>query len=259
MICISSDDDTHPVTKTFTPLHYTSHNYISLHFTTLHTTTLHSTSLHVSTSHFLPLTLHTQLHFTTLHYTSLHFTTLHYPLISLNPIQISYRSISPHFTTLHLTSFSLHFSFKLTWQWICPLWLAPTDFQQDRLAGCEPPFLKKFPLELFKTVDRQTRIPFVVCVATFSFCSFRILQQRFPGVMDRARWTARLGCWFPCFKSLRRLSLWTSKNLLFVLQTSATSMICNDEYRIYLIRLALHLELSNDQGRECSEVQPPAL
>jgi hypothetical protein len=36
----------HPVTKTFTPLHYTSLHYTSLHFTTLHTTSLHFTTLH---------------------------------------------------------------------------------------------------------------------------------------------------------------------------------------------------------------------
>jgi hypothetical protein len=31
------------------------------------------------------------------------FTTLHCPLICLNPIKISYRSISPNITTLHST------------------------------------------------------------------------------------------------------------------------------------------------------------
>ena len=50
MICISSNDAGHPVTKTFT--------------------TLHSTSLHLSTLHFLPFKLHP--------------TTIHYPLIWLN-------------------------------------------------------------------------------------------------------------------------------------------------------------------------------
>jgi hypothetical protein len=41
MIYISSNNDRHPVTKTFNPLHYTSPNYTSLHFTTLVTTTIH--------------------------------------------------------------------------------------------------------------------------------------------------------------------------------------------------------------------------
>jgi len=35
MIYMSSNNDRHTVTKTFTPLHYTSPNYTSLHFTTL--------------------------------------------------------------------------------------------------------------------------------------------------------------------------------------------------------------------------------
>ena len=39
-ICISSNNGRHPVTKTFTTLHYTSPNYTSLHFTTLFDTSL---------------------------------------------------------------------------------------------------------------------------------------------------------------------------------------------------------------------------
>jgi len=35
MIYISSNNDRHPVTKTFTPLHYFSPNYTSFHFTIL--------------------------------------------------------------------------------------------------------------------------------------------------------------------------------------------------------------------------------
>jgi len=70
----------------------------TLHFLSFkhHPTTLHSTSLQLSTLHFLSFKLHP--------------TTLHYPLIWLNPISISYRSISPQITTLHLTS--LHCSFR---------------------------------------------------------------------------------------------------------------------------------------------------
>jgi len=51
----TSNNNRHPLTKTFTPLHCTSPNYTSLHFTTLfdtallpfkpHPTTLHCTSL----------------------------------------------------------------------------------------------------------------------------------------------------------------------------------------------------------------------
>jgi len=40
MIYTSSNNDRHPVTKTFTPLQYTSHNHISLHITTLVQTSL---------------------------------------------------------------------------------------------------------------------------------------------------------------------------------------------------------------------------
>jgi len=71
MIYISSNNDRHPVTKTFTPLQYTPYNYTALHFTTLHPTTLHSTSLHSIQLHCTPL------HYTSPNYTSLHFTTLH--------------------------------------------------------------------------------------------------------------------------------------------------------------------------------------
>jgi len=71
VIYISSNKVKHPVTKTFT---------------TLHQTTLNSTSLQLSTLHFLPFKLHPN--------------TLHYPLISLNTIQISYRSNSPNIATL---------------------------------------------------------------------------------------------------------------------------------------------------------------
>jgi len=56
MIYISSNNDRHPVTKTFTPLHYTSFRL----------------KLHPTTLHFFPFKLHP--------------TTLQYPLICLNPI-----------------------------------------------------------------------------------------------------------------------------------------------------------------------------
>ena len=69
MICISSNNDRHPVTKTFTTLHpttlhYTSPNYTSLHFTTL---SFGLTPFKFPTALF---------HLTSLHFTSLHFTAL---------------------------------------------------------------------------------------------------------------------------------------------------------------------------------------
>jgi len=70
MIYISSSNDKHPVTKTFTLLHYTCRDLISSH----------------------------------LNFTQLHITTLHYPLIWLKPNYIFYGSISTRITILHLTS-----------------------------------------------------------------------------------------------------------------------------------------------------------
>jgi hypothetical protein len=58
MTYISSNINRETVTKTFTPLHYTSPNYTSFHFTIL-----------------------VELHFLSF---KLHQTTLHYPLIWLN-------------------------------------------------------------------------------------------------------------------------------------------------------------------------------
>jgi len=51
MIYIHSNNVRHPVTKTFTTLHYTSPNYTSLHFTQLHFTPLHYTCRHFTSSH----------------------------------------------------------------------------------------------------------------------------------------------------------------------------------------------------------------
>jgi len=50
--CILSNNDKHPVTKIFTPHHYTCRHFTSSH----------------------------------INFTQLHFTTLHYPLIGLNSI-----------------------------------------------------------------------------------------------------------------------------------------------------------------------------
>ena len=46
MICISSDNVKQPVTKTCTPLHYTSLHFTQLHFTPHHCTSRHFTSPH---------------------------------------------------------------------------------------------------------------------------------------------------------------------------------------------------------------------
>ena len=78
LIYISSDNARHRVPKTFTTLHF-----FCLYFTPLVDISLFS---------------------------HLNFTQLHYSLIWLNPISISYRSISPHITTFHLIS--LHCTFR---------------------------------------------------------------------------------------------------------------------------------------------------
>jgi len=58
LIYVSSNNDRHPVIKTFNPLHYTCQHFIFSHLK-LHPTTLHYTALHFSHLNF------TQLHFTT--------------------------------------------------------------------------------------------------------------------------------------------------------------------------------------------------
>ena len=89
LIYIYSNNDRHSVTKTFTPLRYTSPIYTSLLFTThvrlqffpfiLHPTTLHYTSLsyHLTKPHLNSLPLHFNPH----HYTSPQFTSLHFQTI----------------------------------------------------------------------------------------------------------------------------------------------------------------------------------
>jgi len=66
------NNDRHPVTKTFTPLHYTCRHFTSSHlnFTQLDFTTLSSglTPFKFPTASF---------HLISLHFTSLHFTSLH--------------------------------------------------------------------------------------------------------------------------------------------------------------------------------------
>ena len=55
MIYISTDTDRQPVTKTFTPLHYTSPKYTSLHFTSSH---LNFTQLYFRASYVIVGTKH---------------------------------------------------------------------------------------------------------------------------------------------------------------------------------------------------------
>jgi hypothetical protein len=83
-ICISSSNDRHTVTKTFTPLHYTCGHFISSH-----------------------------LNFTQLYnYTSLHFTNLSFGLTHLKFPTAPFHLTSLHFTSPHLTSL-LHFTLLL--------------------------------------------------------------------------------------------------------------------------------------------------
>jgi len=83
MVCISSNNDRHPVPKTFTPLHYTCRHITSSHliFTHLHFTTLlfGLTPFKFPTAPF--------------HLTSLHFTSLHCTFKRSSPNFYSFRFI----------------------------------------------------------------------------------------------------------------------------------------------------------------------
>jgi hypothetical protein len=94
MIYISSNKVRHPVTKTFTILHYTSSNYSSLHYTCWHFT---SSRLNF-----------TQLHFTTLSFglTPFKFPTIPFHLTSLH---YTFKWSSPHFYSFHFTLFIIVF------------------------------------------------------------------------------------------------------------------------------------------------------
>jgi hypothetical protein len=91
LICVSSNNDRHPVTKIFTPIHYTSPT--PLYFTCRHFTSSHLNfpQLHFTTLSF-GLTL--PLHFTSHHYTSLPFT---------------FRRFSPYFYSFRFTPFIIAF------------------------------------------------------------------------------------------------------------------------------------------------------
>ena len=82
IIYISSNNGRHPVSKNFTPLHYTSPNYTSLHFT----------SQHLSPFHFLSFKLHP----TTLHFTSQHLSPFHFLSFKLHPTTLHYISLTSH-------------------------------------------------------------------------------------------------------------------------------------------------------------------
>jgi len=135
MICISSNNVRHPVTKTST---------------TLHPATLHSTSLYLSTLHFLSFKLHP--------------TTLHYPLIWLNSISVSYRSIWPHITTLHLTS--LHCTFR---------WFSP-HFYSFHFTQVITAFLTLF----LKILGLKGKVPNASAGSWFQFLMVLFTKEYFP-------------------------------------------------------------------------------
>jgi hypothetical protein len=104
--CISSNNNRHPVTKNFTPLHYTSLHLSTLHFCPFkHPPTLHYTSLHLSTLHFFLFKLPP----TKLHYTSLHLSTLHFFPFKLPQTTLQYTSQTAHLAEPHLKFLPLHF------------------------------------------------------------------------------------------------------------------------------------------------------
>ena len=125
MLYVSSNNVRHPVTKTFTTLNSTSLTLLALHFLSF----------------------------------KLHQTTLHYPLIWLNPIQISYRSISPHLTSLHCTFrlFSPHFcSFHFT------------------------PFVIAFLTLFLKILGLQGKVPNASPGSSFQFLMVLFTKECFP-------------------------------------------------------------------------------
>jgi hypothetical protein len=109
MIYISTNNGKHPVTETFTSLHYTSPSYTSLYSTPLHLSTFHflSFKLHPTTLHYTSLPSHwtwTHLNFLPLRFTSLHITTLH-----LTSLLCNFRRFSTHFYFFHFTPFIFAF------------------------------------------------------------------------------------------------------------------------------------------------------
>ena len=106
MIYISSNDDGHFFTKTFTSLHYTCRhfNFSNFNFTQLHFTPLHYTCQHFNFSHFNV----TQLHFTPLHYTCQHFNFFHFNFTQLHFTPLHYTC--QHFNFSHFNFTQLHFS-----------------------------------------------------------------------------------------------------------------------------------------------------
>jgi hypothetical protein len=120
VICISSNNDRHPVPKIFTPLHYTCQHFISTH----------------------------------LNFTHLHFTTLHYSPNWLNASRIPYRPISYHITTLHLTS--LHCTFRrlsshfYSFRFILLIITFLTLFL--KISGLQPTFTDKYLIRKAKII-----------------------------------------------------------------------------------------------------------
>jgi hypothetical protein len=129
-VCISYNDDRHPIPKTFTPLQYTSLHFTTT-FTPLHQTftplryNIHSTSLHIhpASPHLPSTSLQPSLHYTkpSLHYTkpSPHFATIFTPphIYSTSPhLHYNLHSTSLHCTPLHFTPLHctpLHYIHKI--------------------------------------------------------------------------------------------------------------------------------------------------
>ena len=126
MINISANNHRHPVTKTFTPLHYTtSHlNFTHLHFTTI--------SFGLTQFKFPTASFHlTSLHFTSIHFTSLHFQTIFATLLflSLHPFIIAV-------LTLFLKILSLHTRTEIPYTPPCQTSTYPQGFFMGYTSFC---------------------------------------------------------------------------------------------------------------------------
>ena len=175
MIYMSSNNDRHPVARTCTSLQCTCR-----HFTSSHP-----------------------------NFTQRHFTTLHYLFIWLNPIQVSYRFISPHITTLYLTS--LHFNFR--------------RFSSHFISFHFTPFIIAFPTLYLKILGLQGKVPNASTGSRFQLLSARrtventdhltlllaliSLQSVYP-IRTHLLTTQNQFC------SNRKIGLWTIPNQLIV-------------------------------------------
>ena len=160
MIYVFSNNDRHPVTETFTALHFFS---FKIHPATLHyplicfnpisipyrSTSPHFTTLHLTSPHFTPHH-HTSPHISTLHPTSPHFTSHHHT--------------SPHITTLHLTS--LHRTFRL--------------FSPHLYSFPFTPFITPFLTLFLKMLGLQGKLPNASAASWFQFLMVLFTKEYFP-------------------------------------------------------------------------------